>query len=694
MSTALLFTMSAPVSPANGQLGLYIYEITPQNSFTQIQNATVDMPVTLVATIATENGTYKVYFNDKLVDSGIAQQHFVSSNFSIPEVPGGTYNFTLTDVGINQNTTYPFPILTQALVTPSVPTAPAQPQEGSSVVFNVTVTGGTPNEAINAEIMVVLPSPLGTNYTKVIPLTTSALGTAQATVTYPDPSFSPQGSSTLYAGKYQVYFNQSLGLALSEFTVGFTDFTQYHRGDTVKIRTIGYQPTQTATLAVSFNNGVIFSQIVTASDQGVITSNWSVPNTSAMGQYTVTITPQTSPSKSVADLQPFQIPGYPIIFKTLNLAGEPVPNILVEAYDQAGNQTLSGTSDAFGQASINLEKGSATVTAYLNQVKVGEITATITGNATNTITCQLTNLSVKVQDKNGVVIPFVSLNMSFQYVTRAGVTQTGTGAGETDLNGVFTFNSTLIGVSYTIDASKYSKVFNANNKTVNNVSAVPKSPVVIICPDETLSLKAVDYNSVAIANARITLIEQASGIFYSVTTDGSGSAQVTVTFGQYRASVYTANNILLSSTVITVTSDTQSQIQCVIYKLPISVKVVDYFGNPIANINVQLSRTGMETVSATTQGDGIAAFNDVIGGDMEITAYPSGNQNAFVATNQQINSPTTVTISMSKYVAFGGSLMETSLLATIILIILVIVLLIIVEVYRRTGFRLPRKSPN
>jgi hypothetical protein len=306
----------------------------------------------------------------------------------------------------------------------------------------------------------------------------------------------------------------------------------------------------------------------------------------------------------------------------------------------------------------------------------------------------LTDLSIKVQDKNGVAIPFVNLNMSFQYVTRAGATQTGTGEGQTDLNGVFAFNSTLTGISYTIDASKYAKVFNANNNTVSSVTAVPTSKVTIICPDETLTLKTVDYRSAVIPNARITLIEQASGIFYSVTTDSSGSAQVTVTFGQYRVSVYTSSNVLLSSTVITVTSNTQSQIQCAIYKLPISVKVVDYFGNPISNINVQLSRTGMDTVSATTQGNGIATFNDVIGGNMEITAYPSGNQNSFVATNLQVDSPTTVTLTMNKYVAFGGSLIETSLLATIILIMLVVVLLIVVEVYRRTGFRLPRKTPS
>jgi hypothetical protein len=694
MSTSLLFTLSLPVSPANGQLGLYIYEITARDSFTQIQNATVGMPVTLVATIATENGTYKVYFNDKLVDTGLGQQHYVSSNFTIPEIPSGTYNFTLTDVAINQNTTYPFPILTEYSAKPTVPNPPAQIQEGTGLTLNVTITAGTPNTAVGAEITVLLPAPLSKNYTKTVSMTTSALGTAQTIVNYPDSSFSPSDSSTLYAGAYQVYFNQSQGLATNQFTVGFTDLTQYHRGDTVKIRAVGYQPSQASTLAITFNNGVIFTQSVTASDQGVVTSSWPIPSSAGIGQYTVTITPQTSPSKGVPDQQNFQILGYPINFKAVNLAGEVVSGIVISAFDSQANQTRTGTTDFSGLTTINLETGSATVSALWNQVEVSKTTITITGNATLTITCQLTDLKITVQDKNGVIIPFVSLNLTYQYVTNAGATQTGTASGITDLNGVYTFNSTLTGITYTVDASKYSKVFNAGNNTISSVPAVPVASSIVITPDESLKLTVTDYGNAAIPNARVTLIEQASGIFYSLTTDAGGSVQVTVTFGQYRASIYTASDVLLNSTVVNVISDTQSSIRCSLYKIPVTVKIVDYFGNPLSNVVVQLSRTGMTTIEATTKGDGTVTFNDVIGGSMEVLAYPNGNQNAFVAKNQQVNSPTTITVNMNKFVAFGGSLIDTSTLAAIVLVILAIVLLIIVEVVRRIRFRFSHRPES
>jgi hypothetical protein len=101
----------------------------------------------------------------------------------------------------------------------------------------------------------------------------------------------------------------------------------------------------------------------------------------------------------------------------------------------------------------------------------------------------------------------------------------------------------------------------------------------------------------------------------------------------------------------------------------------------------------MNRQTATTAGDGIATFNNVIGGDMEIVGYPTGNQNSFVATNLQVTSPTTtVMLDMNKYVVFGGALVDASLLASVAIILLVAALLIIVETCKRTGFRLHRSS--
>jgi hypothetical protein len=689
MSTALVCTFSPSV---NGQALSYgIYTVSPQNSYSNLQNATVGTPVTVFGTIYTENGNYNLYLGNTLVSTGQADIHYISANFTVPDMVGSNYNLVLKDVALNQNYTYYFPILTSYQAQAIVPTSPSQLHEGDNVALNVTITGANASTTYDAEITVVPPAALGLNYTKHVTLTTSATGSAHAQITFPDSSFSPSGSSTLYAGTYTVYFNASQALGQSTFAVGFTDVTQYHRGDTVNMDAIGYQPNQGATVAIQFDNHVISSQTVTASSAGVITYSWTVPSNAAIGTYTVTISTQTAPSKAVPDQQTFQVPGYPYTFKVVNLAGQVVPTLVVEALDQATNIVYNGTTANDGTVVINLEKGVQTVAAYWNDAKVAETQVTVSGTGSSTITGQLTNLVVKVQDKNGVVIPFVNLNLTLHYTTRSGSTESLSASGQTDLSGVYSFNSSLTGVTYTVQASKYDTVFNAGNDTISTPPAQPSSTAVIICPDENVALQTVDYNFAALPNARITLIEQASGIFYSVTTDSNGNAQLQVTFGQYQANVYTSDNILLNQTIINVlSSGAQMQIRNVIYNLPVSVKVVDYFGAPISNVNVELSRAGLATQSATTQGNGIATFGSVIGGNVEITAYASGNSGSYVSQNLNIESASTVELKMDRYVAFGGAVIDASLLAVIIIIVVALVLLVVFEVFRKVGFKLRR----
>jgi hypothetical protein len=121
---------------------------------------------------------------------------------------------------------------------------------------------------------------------------------------------------------------------------------------------------------------------------------------------------------------------------------------------------------------------------------------------------------------------------------------------------------------------------------------------------------------------------------------------------------------------------------------------VDYFGNPISNVNVQMSRSGMNPQSKTTQGDGTATFDNVIGGNIEITAYSSGNENSYVARNLEVGSPTVVQLQMANYVVIGGLLIGTSLLATIIIVLVAVLLFLGIELYKKKGFKLLRKRES
>ena len=373
-----------------------------------VTNISPGQTVTFGGTIVTSNGPYQIFLENTLLVSGTANGYNVLTNLTVPYLVSGPYGFTLVDVTTGANASYPISVFVSYNVKPILPASPAQVQEGTSLPLNVSVLGGDPNKLYRIEITVVPPSGIEGNYTTDVSITTSSLGFGSALVTFPGSSFHPSGS-TVYLGTYKVYLNTTQSLSQASFNVGFTDFSEYHRGSTVKINGLGYQPSQTATVAIKFNDNVVFSQTVTASSQGVVSTTWTVPSTASIGNYSIAITPLTTPSKIIADEATFLIPGYPVNFKAVNLANEVVPNISVEVIDPTSGTTYTGTTGANGIATINLEKGAVTTTAYWNNVKVGQIQPTVTGANTLTVSCRLTDLKIKVQDKNGVIIPFVQL---------------------------------------------------------------------------------------------------------------------------------------------------------------------------------------------------------------------------------------------------------------------------------------------
>jgi hypothetical protein len=676
--TVAILGLVTPTLPVMAQIGSQIEQVFPTSLV-----GTVGGLVNIIGSIDTANGKYEIYFGTILVATQTAQGSAVNVGFLIPETSGGTYTITLRDVTTNSNATKDFTVNTAYSLSPSVPTAPALLQEGSSVVLNVTITGGQANTAYKANITVIVPAPLSTNYSRLVSLpTSSSKGTTTMQVTYPDSAFEPSGSISDYAGTYNVYFNQSL--ASSQFTIGFTDMSQYHRGQTVKIRAIGYQSNDTATVTIKNEDSgaSMFSADVTPTSAGIVTAEWTVPSNAAIGNYDVSITARNM-TKAVPDSEVISVPGYAIKIRVLDLSNRAVPQILVEAVDTATNKTYDGTSGDDGIAAINLESGRHFLTAFWNGLEVGGTSINVTGAAQFDLQCQLTDLKITVIDRNGLLIPSVSLDISYVYTsTKDDQQKTGSVAGQTDLSGTYTLNSTPPGITYTIKASVYGVTFNSGNDTVSNLPVKPVNEVTIICPGRTLTFTVTDYNHNPISNARLSLLEATAGIFYGATTSDNGSVMVEATFGKYRTRVYTGS-VLLNETVIEAFTDKQVDIQCVLYNLQVNVQVVDFFGQAIPNANVKFTGADGAVQTGKTQADGTAVFNRVVGGDVQIVAYLNEGDSYYEARNLNVESPITVQIRMGRYIAFGTVIIQTSTFITAIVILVVVVLFLILEVVRR-----------
>ena len=71
---------------------------------------------------------------------------------------------------------------------------------------------------------------------------------------------------------------------------------------------------------------------------------------------------------------------------------------------------------ADGIATLNLEAGTYTLTAFWNGVNVGANQHNSYWQlAAFTLQCQLTDLKIVVQNQNGVSLPFVNLAITYQY---------------------------------------------------------------------------------------------------------------------------------------------------------------------------------------------------------------------------------------------------------------------------------------
>jgi hypothetical protein len=654
-------------------------------------NGTAGTAMNLQGTLYTSNGTFNVIVGNDLVASGTSNGYYVNVNFTVPQLPGGGYNLILEDVEAHDlnstgQTPETFTILTAYTVVP----VPTYIQEGNSLTLDIGVEGGSANHAYAANVTVTLPSPLTETYSTMVSLGTSnQYGTASSQVTFPG-SFQSSGSgvanATEYAGSYTAYFNQTEGLGSGAFSVGFLDSATYHRGDTATVKAIGYAPSQTATLTVTGSSGAsLFTNplpTLTASSDGVIATTFPIPSTAAVGKYNVTITTNSGTPKTVLDKQQFSITGYPVKIITVNLAGEVVPNIVVKVQDSASSSTYSGTSQYNGEADFNLEAGTYNLTATWNGFTVGQTSITVTGAGSFNLPCKLTNLVIVVQNENGTALPFVNLEITYKY----GSSQIGNASGQTGPTGTFTLDSTWIGATYTIQASVYNQVFNSGNETVSSLPAQASSTVVIICPTETLTVNVVGYTNAPISGARMEFVELTSGLFYTASTDSAGSVTMPVTFGEYRLQIY-QNAILLNETTLQVFSNSQYNIRCTLYGIQVSVSVVDYFGQPISNANVTVNGPSSERLSAMTLGDGTATFNNVIGGNMQIVAFPPGARSSYQALSMTVDKPTSVQIKMDGYIAFGSLLIPTTAMFTFIIALVAVILLVTVEIYRRRKHR-------
>jgi hypothetical protein len=653
--------------------------------------------VQVVGTINMTNGSYRIWFSKQMVKEANASANSVSATFPVPAVPKGTYNVTLQDVEKNLNATTTFRVDSAFYINAiTLPSPPGQLQENSTVNIQVNVTGGQANTVYHANITVTPPAPANRTYWSLVTLTNiTTNGNGVVSVIYPSVFHGAlQAPNTNYVGTYNIAFNKTL--ATNTFIVGITNSTKYHRGQIVDIKAGGYKSNETATIKITFG-GKAFDSVnnTNATGEGLVLASWPVPRTASNGTYTLNITSiSSSPTtKNPPDIQSFTVPGFDVNMTTENLATEIVQGVRVEVFEN-GKSVANGTSNSNGFVQVRLEIGNYTFKASYKGAEVYERRfVSITNTSSFLFYCNLTNLRISViavKDGLNVGVPEVRI-----YLTRENKTLT------TDINGTAVVHSLLPSVNYTLNASRYGVSFNVTRLStllINQNATAWYNVTFKLLPTSTLRLNATDSKGEPINNATVKVQELMGGILYENNTNPEGIAIFQCIFGKYNITIYDAEGIKLNETTVSMFQNQNVSMPCELWGLTLSIKVVDYFGQPISKVkvtlqSVTLQQEGLAPRSQRTGPDGVATFDNISGGNLQITVYLSDKAQPYVAEGLFVGSSATVQISLEKYVMLAGFLVETSSLTVAILIIASVILVLSVEVYRRKRVK-PQQKPE
>jgi hypothetical protein len=648
--------------------------------------AQVGSNIHLTATISNANGSYTVYEDGTPFLNDHAVGNDINVTFAAPDVVSGIHNITLVDNSNGENATTILTISTGYYLNISAPSLPRQLQEGSVVPVNLTITGGDAGVTYVANVTVKTPD--NASYTHLLSIVTSSVGRGTGAVTYPGDF--PAGANTNFTGEYDVFFNDTL--AAEAFYVGLTDSTEYHRNDTVSIKAAGYAHGESVTLSMT-GRDLNYSTNLTADTTGTVqlVNQTVLLRAYVNDTYTVNITSISGTTrKEPPDLQTFLVPGFSINITARNIALEPVSRAMLKIFEN-DKSIANATSDSNGTVYLKLEIGHYLCNASLVSVpdeKVGDLPIDVNDTAAFNLTCKLTNLRVVVTaPKDGVEVRIPEVQI---YLT----SQADNESLATDNNGTAVAHSLLPNFTYAINASRYGTPFYVAmipNLFVNETTMAWYDFSVSV-PVFTLRVNVTNPNAGGqpINNVLVKVQESIGGLFYENSTV-DGIADFDCILGNYAVRVYDANNVKLNeTTVILNTTIIETSLSCKLYGLNLSIRIVDYFGQSIPNVNVTLEGNGLQTWR-TSGGDGLATFTEVTGGDFRVTARLSGNSEPCAITTVSVDKPTSVDVKLDKYVTIAGMFVETGQLVTFVMIALIIVFILSLEVIRRRKLK-SRKS--
>lgn len=664
-----------------------IIDITPNNG-------TVGRTVRVVGEIGTPKGTYIIKWDGTNVKQGVCPpgSTLVNDTFKVPSAVKGSHTVSLFDVAL---TVEYKPFLFTVETSYSLRVEPTWNLEGTEPGITIEVTGGEANKTYS--FLVNVTDPTGASHAADITVTTGSTGSGTGTKLYL-AQFSD--TNTDFVGIYTITTNTTL---TGNFTVGLTDKPEYQRLETVFIQASGYQSNETVTLNIELNGESVsgYPKNLTASG-GVITDFWNLTIDVLPGIYTVNVTSLSTPGtvKTPRDVQNFTVTGAVCKIRTLNLDEDPVAGVMVQAFNGTTIATTKESNQS-GLAEFRLDAGNYTFKAFWKKgrVQIGSFNKSILASDTfieENLTVSLVRIGVEVKDEVGVLLPLVGITFEYEYATRIDTVESDSDSFKTDYNGIAIAENMLTHINYTIKASRYGHLFNTT--LIENLTV--SLWVNITAPTYSLLVTVRDSKGLPVQNANVSVHEWSTWIPVRppAVTNASGSTVFHITFGKYKVKVYNysaelGGTVIFNETIINVIENQLLVVNCKILNLDLSVKVIDFFGQPFPNAEVKIRREGVQLYSGLKTGpNGTITLHNLLGGTYQISLYAGGNLCENRTVNLQASSEETFKI--VRYIVIAGYPVGTGLFITLMFLILLIAPPLIIFAYRKLRVKTKGKKTS
>ncbi|TET62104.1 hypothetical protein E3J49_08900 [Candidatus Bathyarchaeota archaeon] len=403
------------------------------------------------------------------------------------------------------------------------------------------------------------------------------------------------------------------------------------------------------------------------------------------GSYDITLHDITTTNNATAEFTVIEIIVY---CQTRNKYDQkPLANVSVDVYVNTTHIT-SGNTNETGWTNFRLDRGNYTFKAFWNEELVGSINGSVTGNVTDYmlertfyIECELAHITIAVNDEAGNPLPFINVDLTSS--------KPETLLFETNSTGIIATNA-FTNVSYTIESRRYGYLFDTTLIENLTYTRDGKDRINITCPTYNLFVYVLDSKEHALKNVEVTVYEWSSErIVGSGFTDSDfGSVAFNCTFGRYKIKVYSTewgHKVVLNETELDLIEDPFFfAVHSRISNLDPSVKVVDYFGQPIPNAQVKLERKFDEeyvnVANLTTESDGTVPLPK-IGGDYRISVQVMGEY--CEVRPLYLSESKAIEFKINKYVTVGGYPLQIAQLITYTSLALLITTFALAIAYRR-----------